>query len=375
MTSMVVAFVLSAACGPEGPPPMAESTGLTLTTSDVVEARVASLTDAVSVRGPLDPGRTVPIRTQLNAIVRAVHADRGSRVRRGQVLVELEAEGARGQAAGAKAAVAAAEANLSLVAQRLESARRLHDAGAISDLDLKGSETAFQAAEAQVAAARAQVATTTETESRSQIVSPIDGTVSDRAVEPGEAVRDGGLLMTVVDTRTLELRAQVGVDQAMKVKVGATVVFALDAASGRTFRGRVARVDPRADPLTRQVGVSSELPNANGTVVAGQYAHGRVLAGQPESMVSVPTGAVLDSAGQARVFVIEAGRLSRRDVTLGIRDDDQGLVGVRSGLRAGERVLARPSTGATDGMAVTMADDSTATRIVPPADSVGTRKS
>src|SRR5439155_26767577 len=67
----------------------AVSTGLTLTTSDVAEARVVPLTDAVSISGPLEPAQTVALRTQINAIVSAVRADRGTRVRRGQVLIEL----------------------------------------------------------------------------------------------------------------------------------------------------------------------------------------------------------------------------------------------------------------------------------------------
>jgi membrane fusion protein, multidrug efflux system len=181
----------------------AVSTGLTLTASDVAEARVVPLTDAVSISGPLEPAQTVALRTQINAIVSAVRADRGSRVRRGQVLIELDAQGLRGQAAGAKASIAAADANLALANQRLENAKRLLSAGAISPIDLKTVEAQQQVAEAQAAQARAQYATSSESESRARIVSPIDGIVSNRAVEAGEAVREGNVLLTVVDTRTL----------------------------------------------------------------------------------------------------------------------------------------------------------------------------
>jgi membrane fusion protein (multidrug efflux system) len=181
--------------------------------------------------------------------------------------------------------------------------------------------------------------------------------VSDRAVEPGVAVREGIVLLTVVETRTLELRAQVGVDEAMRVKPGAPVVFTLDAAAGESFNGRVTRVDPRADPATRQVGVASSLANADGRIVAGQFAHGRVLTGAASPQVVVPISAVSDSSGQASVFVIENDRLERRSVVLGVRDEAQGLVAIRLGLSAGERVLAVPVLGAAEGLAVTMATD------------------
>jgi len=348
----------SAGTAPSG----AASTGLTLTASDVAEARVVPLTDAVSISGPLEPVQTVQVRTQINAIVRAVHADRGSRVRRGEVLIELDAEGLRGQAAGAKAAIAAADANLALATQRLENAKRLLAAGAISPIDLKTVEAQQQVAEAQSAQARAQFATSSESESRARIISPIDGIVSNRAVEPGEAVREGNVLLTVVDTRTLELRAQVGVDEALRVRPGAEVVFTLDAAPGETFRGRVTRVDPRADPGTRQVGIASSLANAQGRIVAGQFAHGRVLTGAPSPQVVVPITAVSGSGDRASVFVIVNDRLARRDVVLGVRDDARGLVAIRSGLAAGERVLAVPVLGAAEGLAVTMATDSAKAR-------------
>ena len=154
----------------------------------------------------------------------------------------------------------------------------------------------------------------------------------------------------------------------MRVKPGAAVVFTLDAAHDETFRGTVTRVDPRADPATRQVGIASTLPNPDRHIVAGQFAHGRVLTGAPTSQVVVPITAVSDSAGHASVFAIAGGRLSRRDVVLGIRDETLGVVAVRSGLRAGERVLAVPVVGAAEGLAVTVASDSAPPPVRPAAE-------
>jgi RND family efflux transporter MFP subunit len=192
--------------------------------------------------------------------------------------------------------------------------------------------------------------------------------VSNRAVEPGEAVREGNVLMTVVETRSLELRAQVGVDEAMKVRPGAPVVYTLDAAPGETFTGRVTRIDPRADPATRQVGIASSLANTGERIVAGQFAHGRVLTGAPSPQVVVPVTAVSDSSGHASVFVIQNGRLVRRDIILGVRDEALGVVAVRSGLVVGDKVLAVPLLGAADGLVVSMASDASAAKNgAPPA--------
>ena len=108
------------------------------------------------------------------------------------------------------------------------------------------------------------------------VTSPLTGAVLTRTVEPGQAVRPGDELMTIVNTSTLELAGRVPVDQAGDIRVGQPVTFALDAFPGREFKGTVARKDPAADPATRQVGVFVRLPNANGEITAGQYARGQV---------------------------------------------------------------------------------------------------
>lgn len=357
----IALFVVACGGGEAGQPEPSASAPLaavTLTPSDIAVAREMELVAGVSMSGSLEPVQTVELKAQVNGRLSRLLVDRGSRVASGQVLAEIEAEGVRGQAASARAAVASAEAALAVATQRLESARRLQAAGAISDLDLKSTEAAHQASTAQVAAAKAQLAAAGEAEARTSVESPINGVVSVRTIEAGEAVKDGDRLLTVVDIGTLELEAHVGVDEAMRVRVGAPVAFRLDASPGEALRGRVTRIDPRADPGTRQVGIAATLANPGGRIVAGQYARGRVLTGSAQSSVAIPIAAVSDSAGQARVFVIDNGKLVVRPITLGMRDDAQGLVAVSSGLTAGERVLARPVGGAANGLPVSVAADS-----------------
>lgn len=362
--------------GEQATPAAAARSSVTLTPGDLAVATTVELADGVTISGSLEPVNTVQLKTQVAGRITRIHGDRGTAVRRGQLLVEIEAEGVRGQVANMRAQVLAAEADLALARQRLESARRLHAAGAISDIDLKASEATYQAAEAQVAAAKAMATTATENESHRRIVSPIDGVISERLVEEGEAVKDAVAVLTVVDTRTLELAAQVGVDDAMKVRVGAPVAFTLDAVGGQSFGGRVARIDPRADPATRQVGIASRLPNPGLRIVAGQFARGRVITGASRQVVAIPASAVIDSAGTARVFVVAQDRLTRRDITLGARDDARGLVAVTSGLAEGERVLAASVAGAAEGLSVTIAGDAAAApkRTSPVSDTTAGRK-
>src|SRR5690606_25683707 len=119
-------------------------------------ARVTDLTAGVVLTGSLQPYRIVDVRAQVAGTIQNLRVDRGNAVREGQPLATIQAEGILGQAEGARAGVAAAQANLALAEQQLESARTLHDAGAMSQLDFRAAQAGFESARAQLAAAEAQ---------------------------------------------------------------------------------------------------------------------------------------------------------------------------------------------------------------------------
>jgi RND family efflux transporter MFP subunit len=336
------------------------ATPMTLGPQDVSLVRTLELGSGVTLRGSLEPVQTVTVRAQVGGTVRNLRVDRGSAVRRNQVLAVIEAAGIQSQAAGARAQVASGEAAVALARQRLEGARKLREAGAMSEIDLRSAEAAFEAAQAQLAAAQAQAATAGEAARRATVTAPLTGSVSTRVVEEGEAVGANDDLLTIVDTRALELAGQVAIEDAQRVRVGQAVAFTLDASPGQEHRGRVTRVDPRADPGTRQVGVFVQLPNPNERIIAGQFARGRVITETAVKGIAVPATAVRDSGTAAHVFVVENGRLVKRPVSLGARDEAQGLVAVTSGLRDGERVLTSPAPGTAEGTAVTVVADTSA---------------
>lgn len=356
---------LAAACNGASEAATAETdstaaTAVTLGPQDVAVARSIELGSSVTLRGSLEPAQTVLVKSQVAGTVRNLRVDRGSAVRRGQVLATIEAAGIQSQATGARAQVAAAEAGVALARRRLEGARTLREAGAMSEIDFRSAEASFEAAQAQLAAARAEAATAGETARRATVTAPLTGSVSARVVEEGEAVGSNDDLLTIVDTRVLELAGQVGIEDAQRVRVGQPVAFTLDASPGQEHRGRVTRIDPRADPGTRQVGVYVQLPNPDERIIAGQFARGRVLTGAAARGIAVPATAVRDTGTATHVFVVENGRLAKRQVSLGVRDESQGLVAITSGIREGERVLTSPAPGTAEGTAVSVAADTSA---------------
>jgi RND family efflux transporter MFP subunit len=344
----IATMTVLAACGGGGeekagePAAAAPGPEVVLAPSDVAAAATTELQGGVGFAGSLEPYRVVEVKAQVPGVVQGLTVDRGSAVRQGQLLARIEAAGIQSQAGGAAAQVAAAQAALAQAQRQLESARTLHEAGAMSEISFRAAETQVASARAQLAAARAGATGAGEQAARTRVVAPLTGRVSDRRVQSGEAVAVGAVLLTVVDARNLELKGQVPVELAAAVREGQPVEFIINSDPGRTFRGTVARVDPVADPGTRQVGMTLRLPNADGGLIGGLYASGRVLTGQTRTAVAVPAAALRTAGAESFVWVIRDGRAERRVVTIGERDDARGLVAVASGLTAGEQVVVVP---------------------------------
>jgi RND family efflux transporter MFP subunit len=366
---LAAAFIVSACSKPDSAATPADSTAPTpivVSASDIGVVEVRNIGAAVLVSGNLDPADIVTVKAQVPGTVGRVSVDRGSAVSRGQTLAIIEAAGIRSQAAGAEAQVAAARAQLSLAQQRLEASKKLFEAGAISSIEYKSAQANVDAAEAQLAGARANAAGASESASRATIVAPISGVVSDRKVNGGEAVNPGADLFTIVDASHLELSGQVGVTEAARIRVGQPVTFTLDGYPNQTFRGAVERIDPTADPTTRQVGVYVRMANQGRRIVGGQYARGRIETGGTATATVVPEAAIVGRQGDsATVYVVLGNRVARRSVAIGARDDASGLVAVLSGLTAGEKILLNPSSDIGDGTTIATPADRPATPARP----------
>lgn len=357
----------AAACtagGEAKEPPASTTPVVVVTPEDLATARREPIGTGVTLTGTLDPYRTVEIRAQVAGLVSRLTVDRGSAVRAGQTLATIEAQGLRSQAAGARAAVAAAEANLAVARKQLDSARRLYQAGAMSEMDARTAEAQYEAARAQLASARAQASGAAEQAGHTVVTAPIAGEISDRKVSAGEAVNPGQALLTLVSTDQLELAGQVPVEEVAAVRPGQPVEFTLDGYPGRTFRGSVARVEPTADPATRQVGVYVRLPNPKHELVGGVFATGRILTGGERLAVVVPAAAVQGAGKDATVRVIRNGVVASQPVTLGARDEARGVVEIEAGLAGGEQVLAAPGE-VSDGARVRVAAESGAAAAGP----------
>ena len=345
-----VATVIATACSEsDAAETAAKPAVVALGPRDVAIATLTPMTAGVSVTGSLDPADRVEVRAQMSGQIERVLVDRGSIVGEDETLAKYDAAIVQARSLSALVALGARERDL-------DAADTLYRAGVLSERDFTQARVGRDAAKADLEQARQSVSYAT-------VRAPIRGEISERFVSTGEAVQPGAKLFTIVNNDALELAAQVGADQIGQVRVGQPVRLTLDAYPGRAIEGRVARIEPVADAATRRVGVYIRVPNANRGIVGGLFATGTILTATDVStpLLAVPTAAVRVDGSSSSVFAVVGDRVERREIVPGVRDDAAGLLEVRSGLSAGDRVIVAPGSGVAPGTVVRLAPDSSNT--------------
>jgi len=309
---------------------------------DVAIARVGEIRSGPTVSGSLQAATEATIRAEVAGTVVQTMAEEGQRVRKGSVLARIQDPQLEQQLLSAQAAVASARVAVDNARRDVQRYETLVREGASPMRDLDNARSALASAEAQLSSALAQQAAVQENIARATVRSPIDGIISSKSVSAGDVVQLGAELYRVIDPTSMRLEATVPSDQIGALDVGDPVEFSVRGYPGRTFRGRLERISPTADPATRQVRIYVSIPNPGGTLVAGLYAEGRVTTASRRALM-VPAAAVQTSGANAYVLRVRAGRAEQVGVSVGLRDDASNTVEITRGLAAGDTVLVGPA--------------------------------
>ncbi len=311
---------------------------LTLAPTDVSIARVTSMSEGVPITGNLRPIETVSVRARLEGDLEGIYVREGSHVSAGQLLARFESSEQESGVQSAAADRIAAEGDLATVEWNLRQSEDLFKAGAIAEGELRVARNAVATAKAKLAAASSRVRSTSSSNRDTRVLAPTAGTVEKRLVENGEHVARGAEMFTVVRNDVLELAAAVPEKLANNVAPGQPVEFL---ANGRTLQGRVARVSPTVDPMSRSVTVYAQVPNANGEIKGGTFATGTVMTRSIANAISVPTSAIKQTAsGTSIVYRIEKGVLDTAGVRVGITNERAGVAEIVTGLAVGDSVVS-----------------------------------
>ena len=317
----------------------------------VREVDVATVEDLIVATGTLRTSESAVVRVETGgflSITKGASGRRlaeGDRVEAGQVLAEVY-----GEDVSLESGLAATRTRYETAQRVLESRRELHEAGLISEEELREAETRL--AESKLEWERSRLK-----ENRTQIVSPISGVVLNLVRDTdglpaaaGQRVERGFTVARIAPVETLIAEIDlVGPDLA-RIEKGLEARLRHHAWDDERFTGRVLRLAPSIDPVTRTLKAEVAIDNRAGKLRPGMFVEVTLVAERREEVPVVPREAVTERGGSRVVFVLNGQRVTQREIVLGLGDDD--VVEVRQGLEAQERVVVRGLETLTDGTRV-----------------------
>jgi membrane fusion protein (multidrug efflux system) len=328
------------------------------TTVSTVAVMSRKLQTTISLPAQLVPFESVDIYPKVTGFVQTVTVDRGSRVRRGQLLVRLIAPELSSQRAQAEADVRAAQSQLATAQARLvsDNGTYLHmmaaakTPGVLAENDVmvagqtvSGDKGLVEAAEQNIAAARDAVRSVSQTESYLSITAPFDGVVTTRNLHPGALIGPASgqattqPILQIVDDRRLRLVAPIPEAQVGEMKVGRQVSFTVPAYPGQTFKAPIKRISRAVDETSRTMPVELDVLNRDGKLSPGSFASVSWPLERSYATLFVPTSAV--TSDQQHTFVIRVRDGTAEWVTVQTGQTVHGEIEVFGDLKAADQVV------------------------------------
>ena len=310
---------------------------------EVARVEVMRLADEAQAVGSLRSRQSVVLRPEVSGRVTRLNFRDGEKVRRGQLLVQLDDQLPMAQ-------VQQAEAERSIARANHKRNQELAGQGFISQRSVDESSANLQVADAKLALAQATAA-------RLKIVAPFDGITGIRSINVGDYLKDGADIVNIEDLEAIFVDFRLPERLQTKIRRGQQAVVETDALPGRRFGATVLAIDPLVDANGRSIGIRGCIDNRQLQLRPGMFARITAVFGERDNARMIPEEAIVPQGG--RQFVIrltdggEAGtKLAQRvEVKVGLRRP--GRVEITDGLQPGDLVVtAGQQRVQKDGMAV-----------------------
>ena len=341
------------------------------------EAR--QMAQTVTAPGTLAADEQATLSFKVAGRVSEIKIDLGSQARKGQVIATLETIEFKVRLQQAEAALQQARARLGLPPQGsddrvdaentslarqaravLEEAKSNRDRttqlvsqGIQSKAELDRVESAYKVADSRYQDAieevrnrqavllqrRSELAIAQQQLVESTLYAPFDGAVRERRASLGEYLNAGAPVATFVRLHPLRLRVETPEREAQGIKVGQSVRVLVEGDNQQSYSGRVARLSPAFQELSRTLIIEAEVDNQQGRLRPGSFAKAEIQTSMTSNVVMVPASAIVTFAGIQKVFSVKDNKAVEKTVVVGKRDGDWVVV---EGLDAGAPVVLSP---------------------------------
>jgi membrane fusion protein (multidrug efflux system) len=277
---------------------------------------------AVKLPGQLAAYQEVSIFPKVNGYVKNVNVDIGSKVKKGQLLMVLEAPELEQSTMQAREKYVRTKADLSIDREhynRLLEAS--HTAGAVSPLDLSSVKSRLEADSAVSNAAKSNWQMQETMQAYLVVTAPFNGVITERNVHPGALVsaesKDSKPMLELKDIARLRLQVDIPENQAGTMKVNDTISFYTSALPGKRITGHISRKSMNVNAQFRSERVEVDVTNSDEQLSPGMYADVVIYSKTSSNGFSVPKSCIVTSTDRKYVLSIRDGKINKMDVTTG----------------------------------------------------------
>lgn len=319
------------------------------------KASKVTFSDTLPVTGTVRGEKEVPMKFEVNGVVKAVSVHEGDVVEPGEIIAILDDRDATLRVEHAQTKLAAAEAQSKVAAKRLEVHERLFQLGAIIQAKLEEQRAEFEQAKAQAETAVKEVDLAQAEWAKTGLKAPLGAVVGTVEVEPGEYVTPQTTVCLLAAVRNVFVELGVIERDIEKIKLGQQAKITVDAFPGSEFQGTIDTMTPVIEGKTRTLTAKVKVANENGALLPGMFARAELTVFQKEDVLMVPTTALQDLDGdgtfeavytvdelnRAHVKPIRLGYMTTdyAEIAEGIAEEDQVIVEARGKLKEGAQVV------------------------------------
>ncbi|WP_372759318.1 efflux RND transporter periplasmic adaptor subunit [Litorivivens sp.] len=304
-------------------------------TSIVLEPRDWQL--AFPAYGHFETTEEITISVDFSGTVSKVSFREGQNVSAGDLLIELDEQKQQLRVRQSKASLLSARAELEKSRETYFRYRDLMGRGALSREQLKDSESNYERSKARVEEAEASLALAEKDLRETRIISPVDGVVVEKRVEPGQTVLAGNPLAVLQVADTLRVVTFVSEREVNQLRLGDEATVATPAVPGREFPARVELVSSEADPSTGNFTVKLTVNNRDRLLRPGMSALVNMKGVVRSDTLVLSKGHLVDRNRRRVVFIYEAGRVREVEPTFAASAGDE--LPVLAGLNPGDRLI------------------------------------
>jgi membrane fusion protein (multidrug efflux system) len=319
---------------------------------EVVEVVPRSVSYTLTAVGTLKTPEHVTISPKKAGIIEDILVKEGDRVKKGQVVVQLNDVDAKLQLERAEAKVQEAEASVENNRNTIGRYQKLYETKVIPQQTFDDLVLKLKVDDARLASARAELNLARQNLLDHRIVSPIDGIVNLKIASLGEHVNVAPKdeILTIVQMDPLELEFYVPETWIGKIILGSKVLFTVKAFPEEKFSGILRFISPTTDPATRNVKMKAVVHNPKDRLKPGFFAEVTLETGKNPNALVLPESALFSQEGKIFAYTVQNGVARRKELETGLRFE--GKVEILKGIQRGERVVTAGHEQLTDGTRV-----------------------